>query len=183
MTDSSYAHLSILPAAVEAAQRTAAEYVAQALAAAEAAGYARGLASAEKAAPKGLRVDSRALASLLARATEVLSEIDQGAGGISPLCDDLTVAARRAGRMSESITVPDTNDSFSEIESFLEEHGGNDLISVDDAEVDSDEIREAANTLVEQASALRELLDKIHALLGDAPVEGDETETDATEAA
>jgi hypothetical protein len=185
VTDSNYAHLSVLPAAVEAAQRVAADYVAQALAAADAAGYARGLAAAPTAAPTVAALpDVAALLALLAAAAETADEVESAGRTVDSLCDDVTPTSgsgRRGGRY-ETITVPDTGDSFDEISTFLGDHGGNELIDPDNVEIDLDDLRNMQSVLADHAAALRETLDALRALL--TPAAATETETsEATEAA
>jgi hypothetical protein len=181
----SYAHLSVLPAAVEAAQRTASEYVAQALAAADAAGYARGLAAAPPAAPvAALPPDVAALLALLATAAETADEVEAAGRTVDSLCDDVApTSGRKRGRRS-TITVPDTGDSFGDVESFLADHGGNELVDPDEIEIDVDDLRNMQSVLADHATALRETLDALRALLMPAAAtEGETPEGETTEAA
>ena len=184
MTDSpSYAHLSVLPAAVEAAQRTASEYVAQALAAADAAGYARGLAAAPPAAPvAALPPDVAALLALLATAAETADEVEAAGRTVDSLCDDVAPTSRKRGRRSyDTITVPDTGDSFGDIESFLADHGGNELVDPDEIEIDVDDLRNMQSVLDDHATALRKTLDALRALLTPAAATEGETEGETPE--
>jgi hypothetical protein len=180
----SYAHLSVLPAAVEAAQRTASEYVAQALAAADAAGYARGLAAAPPAAPvAALPPDVATLLALLATAAETADEVEAAGRTVDSLCDDVAPTSR--GRRSyDTITVPDTSDSLDEISTFLGDHGGNELVDPDEIEIDVDDLRNMQSVLADHATALRETLDALRALLMPAAAtEGETPEGETTEAA
>lgn len=164
MTDPMY----VLPAAVEAAQRTASEIVAEAIRAAETAGYERGKREARPAptAPLG------ALHALLKRATALVAEVEETTSGIDGLCDDLTV---RTKRRASTIEVPSTSDSFDEVRSFLADHGGSEVIDPDDAEINSDEVREAAEGSLGDLRKLADVIAEIRAMLG-VPAEDEDAE-------
>jgi hypothetical protein len=174
MTDPhSYEHLSVLPAAVEAAQRVASEYVATALATADRAGYERGLREgrAGGAAPEGLL-------ALLKRAEAALIEIEGSGTSLDSHCDELTVVAKRRGRRQDVAVVPDEGDAFGDVAKFLSDYGGKSLVDPDEIEVDADEVRNCGTVLAGECSTLREILDEARALL--AP-ETDAPETDEDE--
>lgn len=165
MTDPMY----VLPAAVEAAQRTASEIVVEAIRAAETAGYERGKREARPAA------EPVALLALLKRATALVAEAEETTSGIDGLCDDLSV---RTKRRATTIQVPDTGDSFDEVRSFMADHGGSELIDPDDAEVNSDEVREAAEGSLGDLRKIGDLIAEIRALLG-VPDENADDDTES----
>jgi len=169
VTDSpSYAHLSVLPAAVEAAQRTASEYVAQALAAADAAGYARGR-SEQRATTDG----DAGLLALLRRAEAALRDVEGSGTSIDGYCDELTVTAKRRGKRVDITSVPDDGDTFANVARWLTEHGGTDLINPDHIEIDADEVRNIGSAIADQCGALRELLDEAIERLTHPPAQRD----------
>lgn len=94
MTDPMY----VLPAAVEAAQRTASEIVAEAIRAAETAGYERGRREAREAASQA---PLNKLRALLTRATEVLGEAEESTSGIDGSQESLAAMHRLSGVLSE----------------------------------------------------------------------------------
>jgi hypothetical protein len=158
VTDSSYAHLSVLPAAVEAAQRVASEYVATALATADRTGYERGLAEGRAADRAGAVPEG--LLALLRRAEQALSPIEGSVTSLNGYCDELTVVAKRRGRRQDCVTVPDEGDNFGDVAKFLSDYGGKDLVDPDEIEVDADEVRNVGTTLAGECQAIRELLEE-----------------------
>ena len=157
MTASPSYALSVLPAAVEAAQRTASEYVAQALATAERVGYERGLAE------QRTRTDTdgnAGLLTLLLRAGKALSDVESSGRSIDGYCDELTVTAKRRGKRVDIASVPDDGDTFADVARWLTEHGGTDLVNPDHIEIDADEVRNIGVTLAGECQAIRELLDE-----------------------
>jgi len=170
--------LSILPAAVEAAQRTASEIVAEAIRAAERAGYERALAeqrasAASVAAALTVDADSENLIALLKRAKSALRDVDRSSRSIDNLCDEVTVIARKNARR-ETIEVPSDSDSLSEISKFIDDYSGHSFIDPEETDVDTDGVREAGTELVGLCEILAELLGEALSQLGtdDATKEG-----------
>ena len=159
--------MHVLPAAVEAAQRTASEIVAEAIRAAERAGYERGRAE-QRAHTDG----DAGLLALLRRAEAMLRDVEGSGSSIDGYCDDLSVTAKRRGRRHEGVTVPDDTDGFDEVRKFIEDYGGKTLVDPDEIEVDADEVRNVGTSLAEQCSALRELLDEAIERLA-SPLDGE----------
>ena len=173
MTDPLY----VLAHAVETAQRTASEIVAEAIRAAETAGYERGVREAPKApAAPAAAAPSDALRALLAKVTELVAEAEGTGSSIDGLCDDLTVGAKKRGRRTQTIAVPDSSDSFSDVATFMDDYGGKELVDPDDIEIDADEVRNVASNLADTLAQINDALDALRALLTPAAATEGETE-------
>jgi hypothetical protein len=159
--------LHVLAHAVETAQRTASEIVADAIRAAEQAGYERGRREASAGAPATARI-----LTALKRATGLVAEVESTGTSIDGLCDDMTVVMKRRGRRVDPITIPDATDSFGDIDKWLGDHGGRELIDPDNAEVDADEVRNASQSIVADLAKLTEALDEIRCILTGEEPEG-----------
>jgi hypothetical protein len=169
--------MHVLPAAVEAAQRTASEIVAEAIRAAERAGYERGRAE-QRAHTDG----DAGLLTLLRRAEAALLDVERSGTSIDGYCDELTVAAKRRGRRHEGVTVPDDTDGFDDVAKFLSDYGGKTLVDPDEIEVDADEVRNVGTALAGECQVLRELLDEaIERLSGEQAPAADSDEINETE--
>jgi hypothetical protein len=162
--------LSILPAAVEAAQRTASEIVAEAIRAAERAGYERALAeqrasAASVALALAVDHDSENLIALLKRAKSVVRDLDKSSRSIDGLCDEATVITRKNARR-DTIEIPSDSDTLSEISKFIDDYGGHSFIDPEETDVDTDSVREAGTELVGLCSILADLVGEAFAQLG-----------------
>jgi hypothetical protein len=171
-------HLSVLPAAIEAAQRVAAETVAAAVAAAEAAGYERGRreASAQATTQPQAQAAPDGLLALLVKAIDAADDAEALCAEIDGQCDNLAAETKRH---TDVVTVPDTGDSFDDVATFLSDYAGQELVDVDDVQVDSDEIRNSATNTIASLHSLKRLLADARAMLAPPPPATSETEESA----
>ena len=114
---------------------------------------------------------------------ETADDVEAAGRTVDSLCDDVapTSRGRRGRRSYDTITVPDTGDSFGDVESFLADHGGNELVDPDEIEIDVDDLRNMQSVLADHATALRETLDALRALLSPAAATEGETEGETPE--